>query len=200
MDTRSGTARAGPCLRTGDDDIVLLRADSAAWALPPRADHRLSHVTGQWAAETQLRRQTLPFGRAGFTGGAGHDSTTLRLAPGETHTTPRFAGLHTRGGFGAASRAWHAYTRTHVLPHPDETRPVLHNSWEATGFDIDEGRQMALAARAAALGAELYVMDDGWFGARRGDRAGLGGRQRHRLPQVGHEPAVQPDGSVRARR
>lgn len=110
----------------------------------------------------------------GFTGGAGHDSTTLRLGAGQTHITPRFAGLHTEGGFGAASRAWHAYTRAHVLPHPGELRPVLYNSWEATGFDIDEKRQMALAARAAQLGAELYVMDDGWFGARRSDRAGLG--------------------------
>ncbi|HET6858108.1 MAG TPA: alpha-galactosidase, partial [Streptomyces sp.] len=213
---------------TGVEPITLLRGDSAAWTVPPRDDYRLSHVTGQWAAETQLRRETLPFGetvltsrrgvtshhanpwvmlddgdatedhgqvwsaalawsgswritaqrtpdgRAGFTGGAGHDSTTLLLAPGETHTTPCFAGLYSEGGFAAASRAWHAYTLGHVLPHPREIRPVLYNSWEATGFDVDEPGQKALAAKAAAIGAELYVMDDGWFGARRNDRAGLG--------------------------
>jgi alpha-galactosidase len=51
---------------------------------------------------------------------------------------------------------------------------VLYNSWEATGYDVDEAGQMALASRAAGLGVELFVMDDGWFGARTGDHAGLG--------------------------
>ena len=97
-----------------------------------------------------------------------------RLGPGERLTTPAFAGLYTEGGFGAASRAWHAYVLGHVLPHPREVRPVLYNSWEATGFDVDEAGQRKLAAQAAALGVELFVMDDGWFGARSSDTAGLG--------------------------
>ncbi|MFC8126313.1 alpha-galactosidase [Streptomyces sp. NPDC057302] len=213
---------------TGEEAVTLLRADSAAWTLPARDDYRLSHVTGQWSAETQLHRDRVPFGetvltsrrgitshhanpwvmldagdatedhgqvwsgalawsgswrvtvqrtpdgRAGFTGGAGHDGMAQPLAPGAEFTTPRHAGLYADGGFGATSRAWHAYVLAHVLPHPEEIRPVLYNSWEATGFDVDEAGQMDLAARAAALGAELYVMDDGWFGARRGEGAGLG--------------------------
>ncbi|MET8329575.1 alpha-galactosidase [Streptomyces sp. NPDC005181] len=208
--------------------VALQRADSAAWTLPFRDDYRLSHVTGQWSAETRLRRNQLPFGetvltsrrgitshhtnpwvmldagdatenqgqvwsaalawsgswritvqrtadgRAGFTGGAGHEGPSLPLGPGEEYTTPVHAGLYCEGGFGAASRAWHAYTLAHVLPHPQEIRPILYNSWEATGFDVDEAGQKALAARAAALGVELYVMDDGWFGARRSAEAGLG--------------------------
>ncbi|MFJ4693101.1 alpha-galactosidase [Streptomyces sp. NPDC088766] len=212
----------------GDRRVELVRADSAAWTLPVLPDYRLSHVTGQWSAESQLRRDTLPYGetvltsrrgitshhanpwvmldagdatedhgrvwsaalawsgtwrvtvqrtpdgRAGWTGGAGHEGTSLPLAPGEEHATPVFAGLCTDGGFGAASRAWHAYTLAHVLPHGRETAPVLYNSWEATGFDVDEASQKALAERAAALGVELYVVDDGWFGSRRSDRAGLG--------------------------
>ncbi|WP_290059939.1 alpha-galactosidase, partial [Amycolatopsis solani] len=101
------------------------------------------------------------------------------------------AGLFTGGGFGAASRAWHAYTREHVLPHPGELRPVLYNSWEATGFAVSEPGQRALAERAAALGAELFVLDDGWFGARTGDHAGLGDWHvnRERFPE-GLEPLV----------
>ncbi len=212
----------------GDERVDLLRADSAAWTLPPLADYRLSHVTGQWSAETRLRRERLAHGetvltsrrgitshhanpwtmlddgtadedrgrvwstalawsgswritvqrtpddRAGLTGGVGHEGTFVPLAPGEEFTTPVAAGLFTDGGFGAASRAWHAYVRTHVLRHADETAPVLYNSWEATGFDVDEASQLALAERAARLGVELYVVDDGWFGARRSDRAGLG--------------------------
>lgn len=127
-----------------------------------------------WSGSWRITVQRTPDGRAGFTGGVGHEGTWVPLAPGEEFTTPVFAGLYTDGGFGAASRAWHAYTRRHVLAHADETAPVLYNSWEATGFDVDEAGQSALAERAAALGVELYVVDDGWFGARRDDRAGLG--------------------------
>ncbi|MGH1552885.1 alpha-galactosidase [Streptomyces sp. L7] len=77
-------------------------------------------------------------------------------------------------GFGGASRTWHAYQRTYVIPDADRDRPVLYNSWEATQFDISEEQQEVLAQRAAAAGVELFVVDDGWFGARTSDRAGLG--------------------------
>jgi alpha-galactosidase len=127
-----------------------------------------------WSGSWHLVVQRTTDGRTSFTGGAGQDGTELPLGPGEEYTTPRFAAQYTDGGFGAASRSWHAYVRAHVLPHPDETRPVLFNSWEATGFDVDEAGQKALAARAAELGVELYVVDDGWFRGRRDDTAGLG--------------------------
>ncbi|WP_422771108.1 alpha-galactosidase [Plantactinospora sp. WMMC1484] len=127
-----------------------------------------------WSGSWRITVHRDPVGRTSWTGGFGHDGLTWSLAPGETLDTPVFAGLHSTGGFGAASRAWHGYVRRHVLTHPAETRPVLYNSWEATGFDVDEAGQLALAARAASLGVELFVMDDGWFGARASDRAGLG--------------------------
>ena len=53
-------------------------------------------------------------------------------------------------------------------------RPVLYNSWEATGFDVNEADQEALAEKAASIGVERFVMDDGWFGQRKDDHAGLG--------------------------
>jgi alpha-galactosidase len=212
----------------GDDALQVLRADSAAWPLPARADYRIGHVVGDWAAESRSRRTALPWGETVFTsrrgitghqanpwvmldsgdaderhgqvwsaalawsgtwritvqrgtdnlvqvtGGFGHDGVSWRLGPGERLATPAFAGLYSGGGFGASSRAWHDYVLHHVLPHPREVRPVLYNSWEATEFDVDEAAQRKLAAQAAALGVELFVMDDGWFGARTSDRAGLG--------------------------
>ncbi|MEW2161776.1 alpha-galactosidase [Streptomyces sp. NPDC007084] len=128
-----------------------------------------------WSGSWRILVAQLPDGRVQITGGAGHDdSGLLSLAPGETFTTPVFAGLWSDGGFGGASRAWHAYQRTYVIPDAERDRPVLFNSWEATTFDISEERQRALARRAAGMGVELFVVDDGWFGARTSDRAGLG--------------------------
>ena len=51
---------------------------------------------------------------------------------------------------------------------------MIYNSWEATEFRVDEAGQMALAEKAAALGVDRFVMDDGWFGQRKDDHAGLG--------------------------
>ncbi|MFG2076161.1 alpha-galactosidase [Nonomuraea maritima] len=127
-----------------------------------------------WSGSWQITVQRPPSGPVALTGGFGHDGLSWRLAPGETWTTPVFAGLYGASGFGGISRAWHAYTLRHVLPHPGELRPVVYNSWEATGFDVDLDGQVRLAEQAAALGAELFVLDDGWFGARASDRAGLG--------------------------
>lgn len=56
----------------------------------------------------------------------------------------------------------------------DRPRPILNNNWEATMFDFDEDRLVSIAAKAKECGVELFVLDDGWFGARRNDKAGLG--------------------------
>ncbi|WP_037571132.1 alpha-galactosidase [Phaeacidiphilus oryzae] len=131
-----------------------------------------------WSGTWRLTAERTPADRAVLCAGSGHDPVSRRLAPGEVLTTPVSAGSWTDGGFGAASRAWHRHLLRHALPHPDELRPVLYNSWEATGFDLSLDGQLALAGKAAALGVELFVMDDGWFGtgrsARTGDHAGLG--------------------------
>ncbi|MER7687660.1 alpha-galactosidase [Streptomyces sp. NPDC097610] len=128
-----------------------------------------------WSGSWRICVAQLPDARVQISGGAGYDdSGLLRLEAGESYTTPVFAGLWSDGGFGAASRTWHAYQRAFVIPDADQDRPVLFNSWEATHFDISEERQRELARRAAAMGVELFVVDDGWFGARTSDRAGLG--------------------------
>lgn len=128
-----------------------------------------------WSGSWRIAVAQLPDARVQITGGAGYDdSGLLRLAAGESFVTPVFAGLWSDGGFGGASRAWHAYQRAYVIPDADRDRPVLFNSWEATEFDISEEQQSVLARRAAAIGVELFVVDDGWFGTRTSDRAGLG--------------------------
>lgn len=107
--------------------------------------------------------------------GWGHEDFGPRVVePGEQLESPVSSGLFSSEGFGGSSRAWHAHALRHVLPKADELRPVLFNSWEATGFAVDEAGQLKLAHQAAELGCELFVLDDGWFGQRSSDRAGLG--------------------------
>ena len=116
------------------------------------------------------------------------------LHPGQSLETPVFYGGYSNHGLGGASRLLHHFEVEHVLPrrpvqtdppnHPNDEdqslgtppkpRPVIYNSWEATEFRVDEAGQMALAEKAAALGVDRFVMDDGWFGQRKDDHAGLG--------------------------
>ena len=79
-------------------------------------------------------------------------------------------------GFGNMSRNLNRFGYKEVLPKSfaDKILPVLYNSWEATEFNVNVKDQSALAEKAAAAGCELFVMDDGWFGARNLDNAGLG--------------------------
>jgi alpha-galactosidase len=101
----------------------------------------------------------------------------LILAPAERHITPALVCGVSHDGWGGASRRLHAFTRERILPAPKSDmplRPVLYNSWEATYFDLSVAGQIELARKAAALGVELFCLDDGWFGARRNDHAGLG--------------------------
>lgn len=127
-----------------------------------------------WSGTWHLDAQRLPNGYATVAAGPGHDVRLAVLEAGESYTSAVSLGVYSAEGFGAASRAWHAHAVNQVLPHGDEVRPVLYNSWEATGFDVNEEGQVALAQVAASLGCELFVMDDGWFGARLSDHAGLG--------------------------
>lgn len=104
------------------------------------------------------------------------------LKPGEKLETPVFYGGYSAHGLGGASRLLHHYEIAHVLPRrigdgedaAPKPRPVIYNSWEATEMNVSEEGQVALAEKAAALGVDRFVMDDGWFGQRKTDHAGLG--------------------------
>jgi alpha-galactosidase len=99
-----------------------------------------------------------------------------RLIKGESLQTPYFYAGYTADGIGGASRLMHRFEIDSILPHAPHPplRPVLYDSWEATGFDVNEANQMELAKKAASIGVERFVMDDGWFGERNSSHAGLG--------------------------
>jgi len=98
------------------------------------------------------------------------------LKPGESLVTPKFYAGYTGGGQGEASRILHRFQLDEILPtKPDpKPRPIIYNSWEATEFAVTEDGQIALADKAAKIGVERFVVDDGWFGQRITDHAGLG--------------------------
>jgi alpha-galactosidase len=128
-------------------------------------------LSGSW----KMVIETTLYGSVHCTGGINDFDFTYRLEEGAHLDLPAFVGLYSSEGFGGVSRRWHAYELEHVLPASrDEVRPVLFNSWEATSFDVNEHKQTVLAEKAAQLGVEVFVIDDGWFGARNNDHAGLG--------------------------
>jgi alpha-galactosidase len=129
-----------------------------------------------WSGNWRITVEQTPYRQVRVTGGFNSFDFAYPLKPGETLETPAFYGGFSAGGFGGASRLLHRFERERILPGGASARlrPVLYNSWEATEFDVNEAGQKALAAKAATLGVELFVMDDGWFGARNNDHAGLG--------------------------
>ncbi|MFF9286710.1 alpha-galactosidase [Streptomyces griseosporeus] len=99
-------------------------------------------------------------------------SGEVLLGPDESYSTPWQYGAYGRG-LDEVSARFHRHLRARPH-HPSSPRPVVVNTWEAVYFDQDLDRLKRLADAAAAVGAERFVLDDGWFGARRDDRRALG--------------------------
>lgn len=94
------------------------------------------------------------------------------LGPGESYRTPQAYGSW---GDGLTELSARFHTELRARPnHPSRPRPVTLNTWEAVYFDHDHDRIDALLEKAAAVGVERFVLDDGWFLGRRDDTAGLG--------------------------
>ena len=98
------------------------------------------------------------------------------LEPGTEFQTPEAVLVFSAEGLGGMSRAYHRLYRKHLCRGEwrDKPRPIVINNWEATYFDFDATKLNEIAAAAASLGIELFVLDDGWFGYRDNDRSSLG--------------------------
>ena len=108
--------------------------------------------------------------------GINSDNFTRTLVPGEVFETPEAVLCWSGCGFNGLSQKLHSFVNSHIVPKywQYRERPVLYNSWEGCMFDFNRARLLDLASRAKKLGCELFVLDDGWFGARNNDKAGLG--------------------------
>jgi alpha-galactosidase len=129
-----------------------------------------------WSGNWRITVEQTPYRQVRVTGGYNTFDFAYPLKPGESLDTPVFDAGFSQNGFGEASRLLHRFEREQVLPGGVNARlrPVLYNSWEATEFNVREAGQKQLADKAAKLGVELFVVDDGWFGKRNNDHAGLG--------------------------
>lgn len=108
--------------------------------------------------------------------GLDDDLFSYPLEPGESLVAPEVLMTYSSAGLEKISHNLHRVIRRRVCRGPwrDAPRPVLVNSWEACYFDFTGDRLVELARRAADLGIDMLVMDDGWFGSRGDDRRGLG--------------------------
>ncbi|MBQ6024922.1 MAG: alpha-galactosidase [Lachnospiraceae bacterium] len=98
------------------------------------------------------------------------------LKPGEEFYAPEVICVYSDKGIGGMTRSFHDLYRRHLIrsKYKDRKRPILINNWEATYFNFDTEKLISIAKRASALGIEMLVMDDGWFGHRNDDSSSLG--------------------------
>jgi alpha-galactosidase len=126
-----------------------------------------------WSGNHVMLADRMPDGRRYLQLGELLHPGELALAPGMSYRTPEVIAVHSDAGLTAATQQYHRHLRARPT-HPSTPRKVLVNTWEAVYFDHDLTTMTALADRAAHVGIERFVLDDGWFGSRRDDTSGLG--------------------------
>ena len=98
------------------------------------------------------------------------------LGPGQEFVTPQAVMTFSENGINGMAANMHDFVNCHIIPAPFRgvERPVVLNNWEATMFHFNRRKILTMARQAARLGVEMFVLDDGWFGKRNDDKAGLG--------------------------
>ncbi|MBQ8517662.1 MAG: alpha-galactosidase [Akkermansia sp.] len=144
-----------------------------------------------WSGNYELSFKHSSYGHLFLRMGHDFEHSPYTLCAGRSISLPTAVLAFSSSGCGTASRNMHRYLRRHVLPHGTECRRTLLNSWEGVHFDVHQATIRQMMERTAALGAELFVMDDGWFGQRDDDTSSLGDWQANpaKLPQGLQGPA-----------
>lgn len=126
-----------------------------------------------WSGNSRSLVERTGFGQGQVQIGERLEPGEVVLGPGEAYDTPEALLVFSATGLDGLRQAFHGIAEAVGAPLAGPRR-VHFNSWEAVYFDFDLDRLKALATEAAALGAERFVLDDGWFAGRRSDAAGLG--------------------------
>jgi len=158
--------------RSGHDYTIV------QFAMTEDANFQRGEVWGvslAWSGQAQHIIEREPVGRTTIGAGELLMPGEVTLAQGETYQAPQVVGSYANDGIDGASHRLHQWVRARKQ-HPTNVRPrpVSLNVWEAVYFDHRLEKLTALAQVAKEIGVERFVLDDGWFGARRDDHAGLG--------------------------
>ncbi|MDN5761913.1 MAG: alpha-galactosidase [Microlunatus sp.] len=155
--------------RTGADAATLLHLGTPGFSFQ---GGQIWAVHTGWSGNHIHYAERLSTGEQVLGGGELLLPGEVVLAHGGSYGSPWVYGSYGVGLDEVAGR-FHRFLRARPH-HPSADRPVTINVWEAVYFDHDLDRLLDLAERAAALGVERFVLDDGWFSSRRNDRSGLG--------------------------
>jgi len=138
-----------------------------------------------WSADVTYRTDRLPDQPTLLGAGELLRPGEITLGPGDSYRSPTAWFAWSDEGLDGITARFHRYLRARP-GHPRTPRPVVLNTWEAVYFDHDPATVTRLAEQAARIGVERFVLDDGWFPARRDDTRGLG--------DWSVDAAVWPDG------
>lgn len=174
--------RTGRHGRTGHDSAAVIAAGVPGFGW--RAGEVWALHLG-WSGDHESFVDHLPSGQTTIGAGELLESGEVVIAPGGTYRTPVLYASYSAEGLDGVTARFHDWMRARPQ-HPSSPRPVVLNTWEAVYFAHDLGTLSELADTAAGVGVERFVLDDGWFGHRRNDYAGLG--------DWWVDPAVWPDG------
>jgi len=163
--------------------VVLVHPDGPA----TERSGTVALATVEWGGDVRFDAEVAPHGQLRIIAGVQHRGAERVLDPGEALVAPAVAWTWSDVGIGATSRALHRFVRDHVVRDGGRMRATVANTWEAVGFALDAPALEAQVDEAAEIGAELFLLDDGWFGTdhpRDDDTAGLGDWEvdRRKLP------------------
>jgi len=118
----------------------------------------------QWSGNWKIVVEKDGYDRVSVCGGINDFDFSWPLSKNEEFVTPVFCVGISDEGFGGASRILHRYQRSHLMPKEilQKPMPLLFNSWSSMGIDVDEKKIIDVAQKAAEIGTELFVIDDGW--------------------------------------
>lgn len=170
--------------------VVLVHPDGPAG----EDDGLVGLCTLAWGGDCRFAAEVAAHHQVRLVAGHQGRGAERHLGPGDSFRTPSALWTWSDAGVGPTSRRLHRYAREHVVRGGTELRATVANTWEAVGFRLDPDGLGALAEQAAAVGAELFLLDDGWFGSahpRDDDTTSLGDWEvdRSKLPD-GLQPLI----------
>lgn len=142
--------------------VVLAEPDGPASEI----DGLVGACTLVWGGDSRFDAEVTTHAQQRIVSGVQHVGAERRLGPGEEFVTPAALWTWSDQGRGPTSRTLHRHVRQHVVRDGGRPRAIVANTWEAVFFDLSTDVLIELVERAADLGAELFLLDDGWFGGR----------------------------------